>query len=109
MAEVIYTRAYSPLSITVRVVNIVLSIVELLLAVRIVLELLGANAGAPFIAWLYGASGGLVAPFEGAFPSLTLGNGYLIDLSAIFAMIAYAVIAWLVIKLFEFAFSSLGA
>lgn len=108
MAELTYTtRAYSPAVLTARVVNIVLGIVELLLAVRIVLELLGASASAPFIAWLYGASGGLVAPFSGAFPSLNLGNGYLIDLSAIFAMIVYAVIAWLVIRLFEFAFSSL--
>ncbi len=109
MAELVYSRACSPLGITARVVTIVLGVVELLLAVRIVLELLGANASAPFIAWLYSASGGLSAPFAGAFPSISLGNGYLIDLSAILAMIAYAVIAWIVVRLFEFAFSSLDA
>lgn len=109
MAELVYSTSYSPLGITARVVNIVIGIIELLLAVRIVLELLGASASAPFVAWLYDASGGLVAPFSGAFPPINLGNGYLIDLSAILAMIAYVVIAWIVVRLFEFAFSSLDA
>jgi hypothetical protein len=79
----------------------------LLLAIRLVLELLGANASAPFIAWIYNASASLVAPFQGAFPSLYLSGGYIIDLSAILAMIVYAVIAWLVIRLIAFVFSSI--
>lgn len=108
MTELAYSRGYyHPAALAERLVYLVLSIVELLLAVRIVLELLGANAGSQFIAWLYGASGGLAAPFQGAFPSLYLGGGYVLDLSAILAMITYAVIAWLVMWLIAFAFSSL--
>lgn len=106
MAELVYSRRFYPVTLAENAVNIVLGIIELLLAVRIVLELLGASAGAPFIAWLYVASGSLSAPFQGAFPSLYLSGNSLIDLSAILAMIAYAVIAWIFIRLIGFIFSS---
>jgi hypothetical protein len=49
----------------------------------------------------------LVAPFQGAFPSLFLSGGYLIDLSAVLAMIVYAVVAWIIIRLIAFVFSSI--
>jgi uncharacterized protein YggT (Ycf19 family) len=106
MAELVYTRRYYPARLAETVINVVLGFIELLLAVRIVLELLAANASAPFVAWLYSVSYGLVAPFQGAFPSLVLSGGYIIDLSAILAMIAYAVIAWLVVWLISFIFSA---
>jgi hypothetical protein len=43
MAELVYTSRYYPTLLAERLVNIVLAIVELLLALRFVLELLGAN------------------------------------------------------------------
>jgi len=108
MAEFVYTQPYSyPASFVARVINVVVGIVELLLALRLVLEFLGANSGSSFIAWVYTASGGLVAPFQGAFPSISLGNGSLLDFAAILAMIAYVILGWLVIRLTAFVFSSI--
>jgi YGGT family len=107
MSEFVYTRAsYYPATIVARVIDVVAGVVELLLALRLVLELLGANAGAAFVAWIYQASDNLVAPFAGAFPSISLGNGSVLDLSAVLAMIAYAILAWLLIRLFSFVFNS---
>jgi hypothetical protein len=107
MAELVYMNTYSPAMLAERVINVIVGIIELLLAVRLVLELLGANAGAPFVAWLYNASWNLVAPFSGAFPSISLGGNSLIDFSTVFAMIAYAVLAWIVIKLVYFIFNAI--
>ena len=80
MAELTYTRTYYPAHLASRVINVIVSIIELLLALRLVLELLGANPGAAFIAWIYNTSYGLVSPFQGAFPSISLSGNSIIDL-----------------------------
>lgn len=85
--------------IVVRIVDVaVVGVVVALLALRLVLRALGANPGAEFVAWLYGVTDQLLAPFAGMFPALAVG-GYVIELSTIFALIAYAVIGWVVMKL----------
>lgn len=99
MAELVYQRPYSsrsyPSLMVLRVINVVLSIIEFLLALRIVLELLGASASSQFVAWVYAVTDALIGPFASAFPNWSVG-GFVIDVSAIFAMIGYAIIAWLV-------------
>ena len=105
MAELVYTRpyTYTPMYYIGRAINVVLGIIELLLALRIVLELLAANSGSAFVAWVYSVSGSLVGPFFGAFPNIALGaGGSFIDLAAILAMIAYSILAWLLIMLLSF-------
>ena len=109
MAEVVYTSRpyYSyPGAFAARVINVIVGLVELLLALRFVLELLGANSGAAFVAWVYSASGNLVAPFAGAFPSISIGTG-LIDIPTVLAMIAYAILGWLIIRLVYFVFGAI--
>lgn len=107
MAELVYMNSISPAILAERVINVIVGIIELLLAIRLVLELLGASAAAPFIAWIYNASWGLVAPFSGAFPSISLGGNSLIDFSTVLAMIAYAILAWIVTKLVFFIFNAI--
>jgi hypothetical protein len=97
----------SPAILAERVINVIIGIIELLLAIRLVFELLGANAGAGFVAWIYNASWNLVAPFSGAFPSISLGGNSLIDFSTILAMIVYAILGWIVIKLVFFVFNAI--
>lgn len=88
-------------------VNIVFALIGLLLALRFILELLGANAGAAFVAWIYSASEAFVGPLQGAFPSIYLAGGYAVDLSTIFAMIVYTIIAWIIARAIAFVFRSL--
>lgn len=110
MNEIVYTRSsvwYSPSNFIVTIVNLVFGVIEFMLAVRIVLELLGANSGAPFVAWIYEITGGLIAPFAGAFPSWDLGGGFVLNLSALFAMIGYAIIGWIVMRLLSMLFAAL--
>lgn len=83
-------------------INIVLSIIELFLGLRLLLKLFGANTGAPFVAWIYETSEPLLYPFRGMFAAPVLEEGIIIEFSTMFAMIAYALIAWIFIELINF-------
>jgi|SRR5665213_2538343 len=107
MAEIAYRNSYYyPTTFVARIIDVVVGVIELLLALRFVLEFLGANPQAAFIAWIYSAGSNLSAPFAGAFPSIPLGGTSLIDFSAILAMITYAALAWLLVRLMSFVFNS---
>jgi uncharacterized protein YggT (Ycf19 family) len=72
--------------------NTVISILELLITLRILLKLLGARTAAPFVNWVYETSNPLLAPFEGMFPSSSISIGSVLEVSALFALLAYAFI-----------------
>jgi YggT family protein len=99
---------YWPGAFVARVVNTVVGIVELILLVRFVLELLGANAASTFVAWVYSASDALLGPFAGAFPGVYLTPNMVLDVVAIVAMVVYALVGWLIIELLAFVFSAFG-
>ena len=75
-------------------------IVEALIVIRIILELLAANPGAWFTNLIYTITDPLVAPFQGVFTA-PRSNGSVLDLAAILAIIVYALLTWLVARLFE--------
>lgn len=111
MAELVYERSaygYYPTLFVVRVINTVVGVIEAMLALRLALELLGASTASAFVLWVFTVTERLVAPFFGAFPSLSLGSAVL-DLSTIFAMAGYAVIGWLAIRVLSFFLHSLDA
>lgn len=82
-------------------VSFFFGVIEILLAFRIILRLLGANFNAEFASWVLDNTDPLVAPFEGIFPSPSLASTFVIDTAAIFALIVYAVIAFLLGELVE--------
>ncbi len=91
----------------IRLVNIIVGIIEGALILRVILELFGANSSSPFVGWLYGVTNAIIAPFVGIFSSLNIGSGmFVIDTVAIVAMIGYAILGWIVIKLLSLIFFS---
>lgn len=78
------------------ITNIVIGIVEFLIGLRIILKLLGANPNTPFVDWVYETSAPLLSPFEGMFPSPQLEGGFVLEISALFALVVYAFIGYLV-------------
>jgi hypothetical protein len=99
--SVLYSRR-----IILRILDVVLGIVELLLAGRFFLRLLGANGSSGFMAWLYGVTDQLLGPFSGTFPTVSLSGNYMIEFSTLFAMLIYAFIGWVIIRLVAFAIDS---
>ncbi len=72
-----------------------LGILEALIALRIGLKLIGANPESPIVALIYGLTYLFLFPFEGMVATPSAGS-MVLELSSIFAMIIYALIAWAV-------------
>ena len=70
-------------------------ILEALIALRIGLKLIGANPDSPIVALIYGFTYLFLFPFEGMTATPSAG-GMVLELSSMFAMVIYALIAWVV-------------
>ncbi|MCE9541185.1 YggT family protein [Candidatus Kaiserbacteria bacterium] len=112
MNDVVYyekpTYWYYPAGMVGRIVNTVFGIISFLLVVRLALIFVGADAQAPFVAWMYSLTGSLVAPFAGSFPTLFIGS-FALELSTLFALIGYAIIGWLVMRLISMLFTAFNS
>ena len=72
-----------------------LGILEALIALRIGLKLIGANPESPIVALIYGFTFLFLFPFEGMVATPSAGS-IVLELSSLFAMLIYALIAWAV-------------
>jgi hypothetical protein len=75
-----------------QVIWYVLGVIEILLAFRIILKALGANQEIGFTRFVYSITGPLALPFGGILGESITGNS-IIELSSIFAVVVYLVIA----------------
>lgn len=76
-------------------------LVEVGLGFRFVLKLLGANAQAPFVGWVYDTTLPLLRPFQFAFPTSSVTGGFVLEFSTLFAIFTYAFVGYLVQELLE--------
>ncbi len=83
-----------------RVVAYVVGLIITLLAVRIVLQLLGANQGNGFVDFIYGLSGVFAAPFFGMFSYQPTYGVSTLEIGTVVGILVYALIGWGVTKLF---------
>ena len=83
-------------------INIVMGIVELLLSFRLIFKFLVVNAGTPFVAWLYGVTARLVAPFAKILPDWKF-SGFVVDFATLAALIVYALIGYFILKIFSYS------
>jgi len=72
-----------------------LGILEAFIALRFLLKLIGANPESPIVALIYGFTYLFLFPFEGMTATPSAG-GMVLELSSLFAMGIYALIAWAV-------------
>lgn len=80
----------------------ILSALEIILLLRFIFKLLGANTGNWFIQFLYGFTNPLVWPFHGIFNDFTSGSQSVFEFSTLIAMLIYALLAWAVVSLINF-------
>jgi YggT family protein len=82
-----------------------LLIIEILLTMRFILRLLGANRDNVFAQLINNLSAPLIAPFSTLFISPTSGNGdYIFDVNIVIATVAYALLSYLAVSLVKFIF-----
>jgi uncharacterized protein YggT (Ycf19 family) len=83
-------------------------VVVSVIAIRFVLELLGASTGATFTTFAYAVTEPLVAPFQGIFPT-PARHGFLFDGAALLAIVVYLLVTWGVVALVRIMSTSRGA
>jgi len=88
----------SGIVIAQRIIWFIVGVINALIAIRFVLLLLGANQSAGFVDFIYGITGGLVAPFVGIFGQPTYGQ-FMFDWSSVLAIAVYTLVAWGIVKL----------
>lgn len=82
-----------------RVVWYIAGAIIAVLALRIILYLLAANQGSPFVDFIYGLSAIFAAPFYGIFAQPAYGLS-VFDTASLVAIVVYALIAWGLARLF---------
>ena len=78
-----------------QLVWLLFGILVALIALRIGLKMIGANPESAIVALIYGFTAPFLFPFEGLVASPTYGN-MVLELSSMFAMLIFALIAWAV-------------
>lgn len=94
-----HSPSTKPLYRGTQIVWYVLGLVEVLLAFRFVLKLLGANAGAGFTALIYNVTYTLAAPFLNVF-GITQVVGNVFEWTTLLAMFVYWALAIGLVNLF---------
>jgi uncharacterized protein YggT (Ycf19 family) len=80
-------------------INFFTALVALFLGMRVLLRLFGANPEAPFVQWVYTSTGPLLEPFRGIFPTQTVAQDYVIDFTALFALMVYGLLGMALLSL----------
>lgn len=83
------------------ITNVFVGVVMAFLGLRFLFRLFNANAGNDFVAWLYDVSGRLLEPFRGIFPAQEIQPGFIVEFSTLFAMVAYALLGFLILALVD--------
>jgi uncharacterized protein YggT (Ycf19 family) len=83
-------------------INIIVGTIELLLIFRLIFEFLVVNTGTPFVAWLYGVTAPLVAPFSKILPNWKF-SGFVVDFATVAALIVFALAGSLLLMLFPYS------
>ena len=86
-----------------------------ILAIAFFLQLFNANQTAPFVDWVYRAARRIMQPFRGIFPAVEGEQGSVFDVSMLFAMFMYgllalglhALIAWIDRKISSLRYESM--
>lgn len=81
-----------------RIVWFIVGAISIIIALRFVLLLLGANQAAGFTDFVYGLSSVFVAPFVGIFGQPTYGTS-VFEISSLLAIVVYLLLGWGIAKL----------
>jgi uncharacterized protein YggT (Ycf19 family) len=82
-------------------INIVVGTIELLLTLRLIFKFFVVNPGTPFVAWIYGVTAPLAAPFSKILPDWKI-SGFVVDFATVAALIVFALAGSLLLMLFPY-------
>lgn len=86
-----------PRDLTLKLNHIFITLVQIVLAVRVIFSLVDADKTNGVVKWFYDMSAPLLEPIRGVYPSIDYSNQYVLELPVIFAMVGYALFGYIVI------------
>src|ERR1700730_6537697 len=89
------------------VVGLIVGVVDVLIAGRFLLKLLGASSQSGFVAFIYGVTAPLVGPFHGIFANSGAANN-VFEPAALVAILVFALIGWGIVVLIRIATAPKG-
>lgn len=103
--DVIVDTGPGPLYYVRRIVVLLFGILTVLIALRIILLLLGANAGNGLVDFIYGVTEPFVAPFRGifSFDQVSPNGSNVLDVGAVVALIGWLLIEALILAILRVA------
>ena len=76
-----------------QIVLLLFSVLEALIALRILLKLIGASPESLLVALIYGVTSLFLSPFTGLVQSQTMGS-MVLEISSMFALVVYAPVSY---------------
>ena len=80
------------------VVGFIVGVIDVLIAIRFFMKLLGASTQSSFVNFVYGVTSPLVAPFHGIFPN-SGSSANIFESGSLVALVVYALIGWGIVAL----------
>lgn len=97
--QAVTQRSQTPgIVIAQRIVWFIVGLINIIIALRFVFLLLGANQGVSFTDFIYSLSAPFVAPFIGIFGQPTYGQS-VFEVCSLLAIVIYTLIGWGIVKL----------
>lgn len=90
----------------IQLIWLLTAIVVLLIGVRFILQLLGANEANAFANFIFQLTNPLVLPFATLFPNTPISTGMAVEWSTLVAGVAYLLLGWLLTELVRILFGS---
>ena len=84
-----------------RVIYYIFDSIVLVITLRFFFAFLGANPVNGFVSFIHAISDPLIAPFRSITAPAIIGGGSVIEWAALFAILLYAIIAYLLVRLFR--------
>ena len=94
----VYREGGSTNDRAIQIIWWVVGLVDILIAIRFVLKMFGANTTAAFVRFMYDLTWPLVAPFHGIFNTAQEGRS-IFEPESLVAVLIYALIGWGIVSL----------
>ncbi len=91
-----------------RLIWSILALLEVMLGLRFLLKLVGANGASGFGTFVYGTTGLFIKPFAGLVSTWTSGNSIL-EVNILVAMAIYALVFWGLVRVLDMVMERGGA
>lgn len=80
-------------------IDLFVGLAEIVLGLRVLLRLFAANGSVDFVQWVYNTSNTLLEPFRGIFPAGHIAGGHVLDFTALFGMLIYALFGMVLVAI----------